>query len=119
VKITTQHYVLPPEEGQGKGRRVHKSPGADDWGVLPDLRVRMTPDQLEKLSELRGMVDTLPEPGKPQAEPRRDPDEILSTGADPQLETALLALRARLVNRAGATAVAEAAKSPSPGTQTP
>ena len=122
VKVTTQHYVLPPEEGKPKGRKVHKSPGSEDWGVLPDLRVRMTPDQLEKLAELRSTVDTLPESGKEGAEPRKDPDEILATGTDPQLETALLALRARLLGTAGATKVAEAGKpgeAAKPATQTP
>ena len=122
VKVTTQHYVLPPEEGKPKGRKVHKSPGTEDWGVLPDLRVKMTPDQLEKMAELRSTVDTLPEAGKEPKEPRKDPDEILATGTDPQLETALLALRARLLGTASATKVAEAAKPgepAKPATQTP
>jgi carboxyl-terminal processing protease len=119
VKVTTQHYVLPPEDGKNKGRQVHKSPGSSDWGVLPDLRVKMTPDQLEKLAELRSTVDTLPVAGKEPSDPRKDPDEILVTGADPQLETALLALRARLVGSAGATAVAGAPQPEKPATQTP
>ena len=110
VKVTTQHYVLPPEAGRKKGRLVHKTPGSQDWGVMPDLQVRMTPEQLEKLAELRSSVDTLPEPGAPATEPRRDPDEILATGADPQLETALLAIRARVLRNAPATAVAEAGR---------
>ena len=118
VKVTTQHYVLPPEDGKNKGRKVHKSPGSEDWGVLPDLRVTMTPEQLEKLAELRSTVDTLPEPGKPATEPRKDPDEILATGVDPQLETALLALRARLLRTATATAVAGAEQPSKPATQT-
>jgi len=119
VKVTTQHYVLPPEEGKSKGRKVHKSPGSEDWGVLPDLRVKMTPDQLEKLAELRSGVDTLPEPGETVTEPRKDPNEILATGADPQLELALLALRARLVQAAAPKAVAGASTPSNTPTQTP
>jgi len=119
VKVTTQHYVLPPEEGKAKGRQVHKSPGSEDWGVVPDLRVKMTPDQLEKLSELRAAVAPLPTADKAPEGPRQDPDEILATGTDPQLETALLALRARLVRDMPATAVAEAPQAEKPATQTP
>ena len=118
VKVTTQHYVLPPEPGQTKGRLVHKAPGSKDWGVLPDLRIRMSPDQLERLAELRSSVDTLPEPGEPVTEPRVDPNEILTSGTDPQLETALLALRARLLKSVSATAVA-GAKAPQGTTETP
>ncbi|NBX25971.1 MAG: PDZ domain-containing protein [Planctomycetes bacterium] len=122
VKVTTQHYVLPPEAGKTKGRLVHKTPGSSDWGVMPDLQVRMTPEQLEKLAELRSLVDTLPESGAKPAEPRRDPDEILATGADPQLDTALAAIRARVLRSTKPTAVAEAVAAPKPassGTQTP
>ncbi|MGA1266892.1 MAG: S41 family peptidase, partial [Phycisphaerales bacterium] len=116
MKVTTQHYVLPPENGAAKGRLVHKTPGGSDWGVRPDLEVRMTPDQLERLADLRVRVDTLPQDG--QGEPA-DPEEILESGADPQLETALLALRARLLGTAPATAVAEVPARPSPAVGTP
>jgi len=116
MKVTTQHYVLPPESGAAKGRLVHKTPGGSDWGVRPDLEVRMTPDQLERLADLRVRVDTLPEDG--QRKPA-DPGEILQTGADPQLETALLALRARLLAKAPATAVAEVPARPTPAVGTP
>ena len=119
VKVTTQHYVLPPEAGTEKGRLVHKKPGTEDWGVVPDLRIRMTPDQLEQLAELRTAVDTLPEQGVEPKEPRKDPNEILATGADPQLETALLAMRARVLKQASATAVAGATDKATPATQTP
>jgi carboxyl-terminal processing protease len=119
VKVTTQHYVLPPEAGTEKGRLVHKKPGTEDWGVVPDLRIRMTPDQLEQLAELRTAVDTLPEKGVEPKEPRKDPDEILATGTDPQLETALLAMRARVLKQASATAVAGATDKTNPATQTP
>ena len=120
VKVTTQHYVLPPEPGKAKGRLVHKSPGSQDWGVVPDLRVKMTPEQLEQLAELRSTVDTLPEPGADAKEPRKDASEILTTGADPQLETALLALRAHALRPGAVTAVAGASAEQAPkGAQAP
>ena len=109
VKITTQHYVLPPEvlqpEGT-KGRLVHKKPGSNDWGVNPDLRAKMTPDQIDKSTELRLKSDTLVAADDPKAKPRPDPNDLFAKGLDPQLEMALLAMRARVVKDTVGTEVA-------------
>ncbi|MSR34358.1 MAG: PDZ domain-containing protein [Phycisphaerales bacterium] len=113
VKITTQHYVLPPEVSQPegtKGRLVHKKPGSNDWGVNPDLRAKMTPDQIDKSTELRLKSDTVAAADDPKAKPRPDPNDLFAKGLDPQLEMALLAMRARVVKDAGGTEVAGAPK---------
>jgi carboxyl-terminal processing protease len=116
VKITTQHYVLPPEPGQTKGRLVHKKPGSSDWGVNPDMRVKMTPEQLDKSSELRMKADAIAADNA--SKPRPDPNDLIAKGIDPQLEMALLALRARVVKDATPTEVAGAPKA-SPETANP
>ncbi|MCE9618727.1 MAG: PDZ domain-containing protein [Planctomycetes bacterium] len=110
VKITTQHYVLPPEAGQTHGRLVHKKPGSSDWGVNPDLLTKMTPEQMDKSTELRIKADTIPAADDPKAKPRPDPADLLTKGLDPQLEMALLAVRARVVKDTTATEVAGAPK---------
>ncbi|MBC24647.1 MAG: hypothetical protein CMJ32_12140 [Phycisphaerae bacterium] len=91
VKLTTQYYVLPG------GRLVHKTPGDDDWGVLPNLVVSMTPDQIEKSLELRQNADIVDEYEVAEGESSTRPDvkELTSGGLDPQLEMALLLLRAK------------------------
>jgi carboxyl-terminal processing protease len=118
VKYTVQHYLLPPKPGAAKGRLVHKKLGSEDWGVLPDLVVRLSPDQIESINKLRAAADDLPEeaadgiggvpvppaggdaPAAPEApkEPA-DPADLVRKGIDPQLELAVLLLQARTVGR--------------------
>lgn len=90
LKLTTQYYRLPPM-GDGPGRLVHRRPGADVWGVDPDIEVRMMIKQVEDSLELRRNADVI---GDDEGE-RPDVNELLTGGLDPQLETALLILQAR------------------------
>lgn len=99
VKYTTHHYVIPPDgAGSGPGRLVHKKPGASDWGVVPHLDVRMSPEQIDKSTLLRFEADSLDE-GAATVKPKERPEvnDLLSKGLDPQLETALLILEARVL----------------------
>lgn len=124
VKYTVQHYLLPPKPGQAKGRLVHKKPGSDDWGVMPDYVVRLTPSQIDEINKVRASADDIPEdaadgmggvpgapktdaaPGKEGATPAakdpapRDPAELIEKGLDPQLETAVLLLQGRALGLA-------------------
>ena len=117
VKYTVQHYLLPPKPGQAKGRLVHKKAGALDWGVVPDLVVGLSPDQVERINKIRASADDMPEdaaeglaetPAAPRegevakdgaapAEPEApaDPAALVSEGIDPQLELAVLILQGR------------------------
>ena len=98
VKLTTQYYVLPPEPGTTKGRHVHKRPGADDWGVNPEILVEMSPEQIEESIALRQEADLIEEwIPEDEREARPDVAELLTTGKDPQLEMAVLLLRARVL----------------------
>lgn len=100
VKITTQYYVLPsPDvEGQVKGRLVHRRATSDDWGVNPDLVVKVTPPQAEKSGETRLAADLLDEADRDAmtVDIRPQVQDLLSTGIDPQLEMAVMILEARL-----------------------
>ena len=96
VKLTTQYYVLPRVAGAEKGRHVHKRPGADDWGVNPDIDVPMGPEQIEVALDIRQKADLIAEwIPKDEREPRPEVDDLVEEGEDPQLEMALLLLRAR------------------------
>lgn len=109
IKLTTQYYLLPPKPGEVHGRLVHKKPGATDWGVNPDLVVKMSPEQIEKSLELRQQADIIEEwKDEKDRKPRPDPKELLSKNLDPQLETALLILQARALKDIDAAAVAAA-----------
>ncbi|MFM8731600.1 MAG: S41 family peptidase [Phycisphaerales bacterium] len=127
VKYTVQHYLLPPKPGQAKGRLVHRKPGSDDWGVVPDYAVKLSPSQVEEINAIRASADDMPEEAadgmiplpdsapvaegdavKPAAKEPRDPAELVQKGVDPQLETAVLLLQANALGRGVPSAAAPA-----------
>ncbi|MFG0293976.1 MAG: S41 family peptidase [Phycisphaerales bacterium JB050] len=94
-KLTTHYYKLPD------GRLIHRSLNRDrgQWGIQPDVRVEMLPDQVGDALRLRQDADVieLDENGRPIADAERpDPNDLLTEGMDPQLETALLLLRSKV-----------------------
>jgi C-terminal peptidase prc len=109
LKLTTQYYVLPAGPGETEPRLVHKKPGSTDWGVNPDLTVKMTPDQIEKSLVLRQNADVIEE-WKDKADQKERPNvaDLLTKGIDPQLELALLVLQAKSLKQFEAAAQAAA-----------
>ncbi|MHC4415923.1 MAG: S41 family peptidase [Planctomycetota bacterium] len=107
LKLTTQYYRLPPtavQRARGvKGRLVHRRPGAETWGVDPDIEVNTTPQEIKAAYDLRQAADILAlnEAGEPAERP--DINDLLAKGLDPQLETAVLILQAKALG----TTVAE------------
>lgn len=99
LKLTTQYYRLPPRPDEEKGRLVHRRPGADTWGVEPDIVVPMAPHKVAESITLRQEADIIPEDEDGNPDPhhpdRPDVNDLLAKGLDPQLETALLILQAR------------------------
>ena len=101
LKLTTQYYALPPVPGEERGRLVHKTQGDDDWGVNPDLTVSMTPEQNQQAYDLRRSADLIADwDADRDPADRPDPRTLIEDGIDAQLETALLLLRARLLESA-------------------
>ncbi len=96
VKLTTQFYRLPATE-DGPGRLVHKREGSTDWGVVPDIEVRMSPEQISKSLELRRDSQMLLLSSDNSELPSIN--GLLTEGLDPQLETALLLLRANALTQ--------------------
>lgn len=106
IKLTTQHYILPARAGETTGRRVHRQPGASDWGVNPDITVPMTPQQLEQAARLRQEVDyiattvgvsKLTAEEQETARASHNVRALVADGIDPQLQTALIILQARIL----------------------
>lgn len=105
LKLTTQYYKLP------SGRLIHRRPGVEGWGVHPDIEISMLPKQVGEALELRQDADIVDfdAKGKVVANPDRpDPDRLLTEGLDPQLETALLLLKSRIVGEQEAQAMLDA-----------
>jgi carboxyl-terminal processing protease len=98
VKLTVAYYYLP------SGRLVHKKPGATEWGVDPQIRVDMTPEQEKALflaqrdAEVIGhpnaatqpssRATSLPSTQQPETQPTTSP----TASIDPQLDAAIAAL---------------------------
>ena len=98
VKLTTQYYRLPsPDGGATPGRLVHKRRGSTDWGVIPDVEVKMSPDQITRSNKLRQDADMILIGS--EIDDRPDINALIKEGLDPQLETALLILRANAISR--------------------
>jgi carboxyl-terminal processing protease len=93
LKLTTAYYYLP------SGRLLHRRNGQKDWGVDPDIEVRMTPKQLKRWLEVRQKTDLLREvdPAELRGDLARQFD------ADIQLATAVLLLRLKQLQESPAT----------------
>src|SRR5690606_30206928 len=102
LKLTTQYYKLP------SGRLIHRRPGVEGWGIQPDIEVTMLPKQVGDALELRQDADIIDVDAKGNVLPnpdRPDPDRLLTEGLDPQLETAVLLLKSRIVGEREAQAM--------------
>lgn len=86
MKITTLHYKLP------LGRIIHRKPGAVQWGVDPDVPVKMTDQEVADAIEYRRDVDVVRDGDKGPS-----PDKLVKDGLDLQLEAALLLARVQTV----------------------
>ncbi len=116
LKVTTTYYKLP------SGRIIHRRPKAAAWGVQPDVVIRMTDSEVERLIRARMYIDIFRENDEAEIDPDlvvKGPDEpgeqdqadaadeeplpttaaqLLAEGYDPQLEAGLLLLKAQLLN---------------------
>ena len=57
LKLTTQYYRMPD------GRIIHRRPKATDWGISPDVVVKMTNEEVKDLIEARMFLDVLRDEG--------------------------------------------------------
>ena len=94
IKMTIAKYYLP------NGRCVHRDPKDKlnkDYGVVPNVKVELTTEQITDWAEMVRDADTLHRPDIP-AEKRNwdvwDVSEVLDV--DPQLQTAKLILEAQI-----------------------
>lgn len=89
LKLTTQYYYLP------SGRLIHRKPGAEVWGVEPDVEVEMLPSQIADSLMMRQDADLWL---APDDEDYVDPQSLITDGVDTQLETALLLLQSKVAS---------------------
>ncbi len=102
LKLTTSHYYLP------SGKCIHREENSTTWGVDPDVKIEMTPEQMRLASEVRQDMDVLrekddaPADGSgnlvevPTTSPSTKPTKKDLLSVDPQLNAGLLLLRLKL-----------------------
>ena len=92
LKLTIAHYYLP------SGRCLHREENSTVWGVDPDVKIPMTPEQMRDVIVTRQKMDVLRDiADAPTTQPTTQPTvaaDMLQT--DPQLSAALLVLRLKL-----------------------
>jgi carboxyl-terminal processing protease len=93
MKLTTQHYQIDSP------RMIHKTPGATEWGIEPDLHVEMLPSQQAEALLLRRDADIYPidKDGNEIVDAERpDPSTLITDGIDLQVQTALVLLQSQV-----------------------
>ncbi len=81
VKLTTAKYYTP------SGECIHKERAAKKWGIEPDIKIELTPQQMTDLQKHRSSEDVVPNPNE-----KKDEDKF----EDVQLLRAVDVLRALL-----------------------
>jgi carboxyl-terminal processing protease len=100
IKLTQQYYMLPDRT------IIHRKPGAERWGVEPNLAINMLPKQTSDALTIRRNADVLKidETGQMPTtmEENANPDDLIAKGIDVQLHTALVVLQTQSVARVAA-----------------
>jgi carboxyl-terminal processing protease len=105
LKYTMAYYHLP------SGQRVEskdavKKDGRDDWGVGPDIKVRLRSDEIKKMIDVQRNNDVLIQANghnRHSSLRKRTTEETLT--ADPQLAIGLLVVKSKLIQEQARNAV--------------
>jgi carboxyl-terminal processing protease len=97
LKYTMAYYHLPSGQRVGSREAVEKQ-GGKDWGIGPDVAVKLTSGELRELLDVQRDNDVLVQAGRDEHSAtykKRTIEESLR--ADPQLAVGLLVVKAKLV----------------------
>jgi len=111
-KYTMAYYHLPSNQ-RVKNRYVMKKQGRKDWGIAPDVEVKMTAEELKKRADVQWSNDILVKADHDEAEKpvkRYSAEETLK--ADPQLQIGMLVLQAKIIQAGGEIALASSEDKP-------
>jgi carboxyl-terminal processing protease len=85
LKLTTSHYYLP------SGRCIHREENSQEWGVDPDIKVEMTPKQMEAAIDARQELDVLRDANATPAEGEMPKLKDVAEGVEQSVETTVTA----------------------------
>jgi hypothetical protein len=91
------NYHLPSDQ-RVKSRYVMEKEGRDDWGIAPDVEVKLRPNEMRRMIEVQRANDVLfkaehDSSAKPVK--RHSLEETIES--DPQLKAAILVIKGKLV----------------------
>ncbi len=104
LKYTMAYYYLPSGQ-KVESRDAMKKQGRKDWGIGPDIEVKLTKDEIIKMVDVQweNMILVRADHNI-EAEPLKKHSAEDTIAADPQLATALLVLRAKMIQQKCSTA---------------
>lgn len=104
LKYTIAYYHLPSGQ-RVESREDMEKLGRDDWGITPDVAVKLIPDEMKKLFDFQRDNDLLAKADHDlDAAPLKKHTIEDTLDADPQLKVALLVVRTKLLEQGRAVA---------------
>ncbi len=97
LKYTMAYYHLPSGQ-RVKSRDEAEKEGTHDWGVGPDVKVKMRSDELKQMFDLQRDNEVLFKAGHDvEASPLKRHSLEQTIEADPQLATAILVMKSKMI----------------------
>lgn len=99
LKYTVAYYHLPSDQ-QVKNRYQMEKLNRTDWGIAPDIEVKVLSNELKDMIDLQRDNDVLSQNDKPESDSglvRHTVDETIFK--DPQLATGLIVIRSKLLEQ--------------------
>jgi carboxyl-terminal processing protease len=97
LKYTMAYYHLPSGQ-RVKSKEEAEKEGTKDWGIGPDVAVELRSDELRKMFDVQRDNDVLVKAGHDNAvSPLKKHTLEQTVEADPQLATAILVLKSKLI----------------------
>jgi C-terminal peptidase prc len=96
-KYTMAYYHLPSDQ-RVKNRYDMEKQGRKDWGIAPDIEVKLRSNEFRRLNEVYGANEVLSKPGHNGGSKSQKRYSLAETlDADPQLSIGLLVLKAKMI----------------------
>jgi carboxyl-terminal processing protease len=97
LKYTMAYYHLPSDQ-RVESRDAMEEQGRTDWGIAPDVEIKLRSDELKKLYEVQRSNDVLVKAGRDNGSNDVKKHTIEETlASDPQLAVGLLILKSKLL----------------------
>ena len=109
LKYTMAYYHLPSNQ-RVKNRYVLEKEGRKDWGITPDVEIKLYINELRKMLEAQRENDVLAKAGHDETNAPLKRHTLKKTlEADPQLALGILVVKSKMI-QAGVNIVSEQVK---------